>query len=73
MTKPAIKKPAMNRPVLMVMAGCALLAIAAWLLAMVLTGGPEDYAERYAGQSAPDDSASAAGAMMVQPVASLIA
>jgi len=43
----------MNKSVLMVVAGCAVLGSAAWLFAMGLTGGPEDYAERYAGQSAP--------------------
>lgn len=67
MTKPGIKRPAMNRSVLTVVAGCAVLAMAAWLLATALTGGPEDYVERYAGQSVPDDSASAAGAMSSSP------
>ena len=59
----------MNKSVLMVVAGCAVLGSAAWLFAMGLTGGPEDYAERYASQSAPpaQTAAKSAGEAKSQP------
>ena len=59
----------MNKSILMVVAGCAVLGSAAWLFAMGLTGGPEDYAERYASQSAPpaQTAAKSAGEAKSQP------